>query len=425
MDRTSNSPLLPSLIAGLALIAGVIGYLIGSAGEAQPVAAVTQAEPAGISSEPLDWSQVSDGDITIAALFVTARDHGAGTALDSLRVLAARDSSVWRRGHAIAHGIGRFVIRQEDHDPDVLATCLPIFQAGCYHGVMEGYMAAVTDVAPPALSKLCADLDVPGAAPISSRECAHGLGHGLLERLGYDIPLALGACDTFGADALRGECHDGVFMQNVVRGRGLPSSTSADLSAADAEHAVGMHQHGTGASTDVAMLIAGESFRADDLAFPCNRVEARYQGACWAYQPVAIGRFREDRGLPTLSGCELAPAESRARCYAGYGKQSTSWTTLNEPRMIENCALAPAPYDLDCLRGVVEAMVDRAWGPEMAQSFCGRVARERPQSAEACYETMGARIALLYADSRETDRGCGLATEPRLVAACLSGAGRR
>jgi hypothetical protein len=290
---------------------------------------------------------------------------------------------------------------------------------------MEGYMAAVPDVEPPALSRLCADLDVPGAALISSRECAHGLGHGLLERLGYDIPLALGACDTFSAEALRGECHDGVFMQNVVRGRGLPNSSSADLSTADAEHAAGGHQHGSEGSADVTMLLAGESFRADDLAFPCNRVEGRYQGACWSYQPVAIARFQEDRGEPTLRACELAPVESRPRCYSGYGKQSTVWTTLNQSRMIEGCALAPTPHDMDCLAGVVEALVDRSWGPEMAMSFCGTVVSERAASAEGCYEALGSRIALLYADPHETERGCGGAAQPRLVEACLRGAGRR
>jgi hypothetical protein len=214
-------------------------------------------------------------------------------------------------------------------------------------------------------------------------------------------------------------------MQNVVRGRGLPNSSSADLSTADAEHQAGGHQHGSEGSTDVTMLLAGESFRADDLAFPCNRVEGRYQGACWSYQPVAIARFQEDRGEPTLRACDLAPVESRPRCYSGYGKQSTVWTTLNESRMIEGCALAPTPHDMDCLAGVVEALVDRSWGPELAMSFCGTVVSERAASAEGCYEALGSRIALLYADPRETERGCGGAAQPRLVEACLRGAGRR
>ena len=425
MERSPNSALLPSLIAGLALLAGVIGYQIGSSGrEAEPTR-VTSTPPSAAASQVVDWSQVSDRDLSIAALFVTAREQGPGRALEELRELAAEDSSVWRRGHSIAHTIGRYVIRQGDHDPAVLASCLPIFQAGCYHGVMEGYMAAVPDVQPPALTELCAELDVPGTAEISARECAHGLGHGLLERLGYDIPLALGACDTFTGEALRDECHDGVFMQNVVRGRGLPSSSTTDLATADAEHAAGGHQHGAAAPADMAMLIAGESFRADDLAFPCNFVEAQYQPACWSYQPVAIARFKRDRGQPTLSGCELAPHESMARCYAGYGKQSTVWTTLDESRMIETCALAPTPHDMDCLTGVVEALVDRSWGPELALSFCGRVARERAVSAEGCYEAMGARIGLLSADPRESERGCSGAAEPRLIEACRRGASRR
>jgi hypothetical protein len=425
MERSPNSALLPSLIAGLALLGGVIGYQIGSPGRDAEPAPVTSPPPSAPAAQAIDWSQVSERDLNIAALFVTARDQGPARALEELRELAAEDSSVWRRGHSIAHTIGRYIIRERNHDPAVLDSCLPLFQAGCYHGVMEGYMAAVPDVQPPALTELCAKLDVPGSAEISPRECAHGLGHGLLERLGYDIPRALGACDTFAAEALRGECHDGVFMQNVVRGRGLPSSSTTDLATADAEHAAGGHQHGGAATSEMAMLMAGESFRADDLAFPCNHVDARYQPACWSYQPVAIGRFKGDRGLPTLSGCELAPHESMARCYAGYGKQSTVWTTLDESRMIESCALAPAPHDMDCLAGVVEALVDRSWGPEMALSFCRRVAGERAASAEGCYQSMGTRIVLLYADPRETEQACASSPEPRLIEACRRGASMR
>jgi hypothetical protein len=426
MDRATNSALLPSMIAGLAVLGGVIGYQIGNAGEgdAPPTAtAPAEAAPAAPAGQAVDWSQVSEQDLEIASLFVLARDRNAATALDSLSALADRDSTVWRRGHAIAHTIGRFVIRHADHDPAVLSTCRPTFQAGCYHGVMEGYMRAVPSVEADALTRLCADLESPGTAEISPRECAHGLGHGLLERVGYDINLALGACDRFAVDALRGECHDGVFMQNVVRGRGLPTAGAEAQQVAGAhEHqATGAHEHG---AAEMSALMAGESFRADDLAFPCNRVDAQYQPACWSYQPVAIARFKLDRGEPTLDGCELAPAESRARCYSGYGKQSTVWTTLDEATMIETCSLAPAPHDVECLAGVVESLVDRSWGPELALSFCAQVESTRG-SAEPCYETLGGRIALLHAEPRATEGECALAREPRLVAACLRGAGRR
>lgn len=60
----------------------------------------------------------------------------------------------------------------------------------------------------------------------------------------------------------------------------------------------------------------------------------------------------------------------------------------------------------------------------MALSFCARVESTRG-SAEPCYETLGGRIALLNTDPRETERGCALAGQPRLVEACLRGAGRR
>ena len=40
----------------------------------------------------------------------------------------------------IAHALGRYAIAANRNDPSVLSQCRPTFQAGCYHGVLEGYM---------------------------------------------------------------------------------------------------------------------------------------------------------------------------------------------------------------------------------------------------------------------------------------------
>jgi hypothetical protein len=408
-------------LASLSLASAVLGYGIALRGaETEPT--VTVAPAATPPPPAIDWTQLSDEDLRVAHVFLIARTSGVEVALDTLQALAEGSPAVARRGHQLAHSLGRATIARAGNDPAVLARCRPLFQAGCYHGVLEGYLSSVSDVDARTLTGLCAELDQPGKPVISARECAHGLGHGLIERVGYDFTPALHACDAFDSPALREECHDGVFMQNLVTGHGLPTTSAADEAAEGPTAEANSHEHGGGAGAGA--LAAGKAgFRADDLTFPCSTVSAEYQPSCWSYQPVAVRRFLGDPGLRTLYACDLAPEASRARCYAGYGKQTLSRYDNDEMALIDLCTTAMQPYDDACLGGIVELLVDREWGPNNAIAFCERV-EAFGRDATACYRTLGERISLLHAERRETEAVCARAEDPRHVTACMRGDGR-
>ena len=85
--------------------------------------------------------------------------------MDSLERLAIGDSTFWNDGHMIAHGLGRFAIADNGHDPSVLSQCRPTFQAGCYHGVLEGYLASLPSVDAAATTGLCTALERPKSSP--------------------------------------------------------------------------------------------------------------------------------------------------------------------------------------------------------------------------------------------------------------------
>jgi hypothetical protein len=409
-------------ILAAAAAAGTVGYAIGleSAGAGNPssAAGAPTASPATAPAAPasgIDWTRISDQDLAVAQVFLTLRDVGVEAALDSLQLLAARDPEISRRGHQLAHALGRAAIARAGDDPAALARCRPLFQAGCYHGVLEGYLASVERVDAQRLTGMCAALARPGEAVISARECAHGLGHGLLERVGYDFGVALRACDAFRSDALKEECHDGIFMQNLVNGEGLPTTTAAESSEADS------HQHGNGETH--AAHASGAGFRSDDLTYPCSTVGRPYQPSCWSYQPVAIRRFLGDPGPRTMISCDLAPEDARARCYAGYGKQTLSRYGNDLNAMIQLCGVALPPHDDQCLGGVVEVLVDREWGAGDALAFCERVALSAREAAP-CYRMVGERVSLLHAASAETEAACAGARDPRFVTECVAG-GRR
>src|SRR5262249_40379496 len=113
---------------------------------------------------PFDWSAVSTRDLDIASVFLTAKSQGVGRAMDSLSALVKKDSALEGNGHMIAHALGRFAIANNGHDPAILRECRPTFEAGCYHGVLEGLLAAQPRVVPPALAKSCTSVPQTGGA---------------------------------------------------------------------------------------------------------------------------------------------------------------------------------------------------------------------------------------------------------------------
>ncbi|HEY6826949.1 MAG TPA: hypothetical protein VI259_08825, partial [Gemmatimonadaceae bacterium] len=122
------------LLLGLLVAVLAVAWWRGSSNDAPTV-----RQQGATTAAPFDWSTVSSRDLNIAAVFLTARDRGIGAAMDSLQAIAKNDSTYWTEGHMIAHALGRYAIAANKHDPAVLSQCRPTFQAGCYHGVLEGY----------------------------------------------------------------------------------------------------------------------------------------------------------------------------------------------------------------------------------------------------------------------------------------------
>jgi hypothetical protein len=168
----------------------------------------------------IDWINLDARDLDIATVFLTARDAGISKALDSLEVLASHDAVIRGQGHHLAHALGRFAIAQHKNDLSVIVACRPIFEAGCYHGVLEGFLASQKSIDSSTVASMCSSVERASPSRQPALECSHGLGHGLLTHADYDLSRALATCDDLSAEDARGECHDGVFMENIMHGLG-------------------------------------------------------------------------------------------------------------------------------------------------------------------------------------------------------------
>lgn len=388
----------PLLLVLSGLVIGLVSFNWG-----RSAAGTTHSIPPAVAA--FDWATASNRDLNIAKVFLTARDVGVTGAMDSLERMATADSTLFTGGHVIAHALGRLAIANNKNDPSVLSQCRPTFQAGCYHGVLEGYLASQSSVDAPASTRLCNALETDRSRRYEALECAHGLGHGFLEALRYNLTSALGACDAFGSGELRRECHDGVFMENTVHGLGMPS-----MNVGDSANTASMHtmEHGATASA---------TFRASDPQFPCDSVASQYQPSCWGYQPLVIAKLVSYDYAKTLAGCAQAPASSLANCYAGIGKQSVGWFAFKTDRVAAMCATAGS-READCLDGGVEVLVDFTLGSALPMRLCREARADR---RAGCFAHIGARLSRIHAEPSSIAHECALAGKKEFVDACVRG----
>ncbi|HSU14010.1 hypothetical protein [Longimicrobium sp.] len=363
-----------------------------------------QSSAAHAGHAAVDWASVGDRDLNIASVFLVARDAGVRQALDSLSVLTRADPQLELQGHAIAHGLGRFAVARRGYDLAVFAECRPTFLSGCYHGVLEGYMSIrrAGDVA--SLRGACTSAAVRAMPPYAFRECAHGMGHGLMGVRAHDLFATLGDCDAvLPAGLARRECYDGAFMENVVHGMG-----TMDVNVGDAM--AGHHAH---AAADRKLL------KADDPWFPCDSIAAAgHQPSCWAYQPVVFFvSFGGDMDR-VVRACDRAPAASAAACFRGLGKQTMGRMPTQPLRVVRICRQAGAAYTGDCLAGAVEFFVDKEWKAEPAFAFCAQVPSAEK---EGCYRAVGERLAWIDPAPAAIRAACAKAGDA-YAAACTSAA---
>lgn len=396
-----------------AVRAVILGLLMALAAGV-PLGAQADGQPG------VDWTRVTERDLNVASVFLTARDRGPRAALDSLERLAAGDPWVRAKGHQLAHSIGRYAMEKRK-DLALLRECTPRFQSGCFHGVLEGYFLQGGTIDRASVANVCAG---PVGRGFERMECWHGLGHGLMVHHAGDFRRALDVCDGLQADQPRRECQDGIFMERAIRAIGAESINVGDGPgighAHGAEGHAGHAMRGLSADKqDAATRVMAKVAARREREQLCSGLNAGHQPSCWAYQSMVLMSLNWPHYPRALAGCDAAPAQAVDDCYQGFGKQMLGVSSGDVPRMLEACRRGDPARLTDCLMGGVEYFTDLDWRIEPGIDFCRQVPGEAKQR---CYEMIGARLTLAHNDPQPVRAACRQ-VEPAWVRACLAGAG--
>jgi len=350
----------------------------------------------------------------------TLSRSGVAAAMAALDSIAATDEGVERDGHAYAHAIGIAAYTGAEEVGRVFAQCTPVYQSGCYHGVIQSYFTSdlstrsgLLDAAP--VNALCETQRGDPAGRWLLFQCAHGMGHGMMMLASNHLPSALQGCDLVADAWERESCYGGAFMENIVHTT-MPHHTTGRPVANSAAH-----DHGAVASPFSTEPVADfPALKEDEPLYPCTALDGRYSAACYQMQTSAVLFFNGSNVEDAGRVCASAPEAFRSTCFQSLGRDVSSLTLQSHERAMRLCASTPAEYQPWCTIGYTKNLVDVTADPRDGFAYC----RLLPvgESKRACNVAVGEQIWVLSEAFVGREAMC-LDAEPAYLQACRHGAG--
>ncbi len=329
---------------------------------AQPVALDQKNPP----PTPVSTSELASINITQVAL----KDADLRSVLQKIGIQPAMQKLVQESNgcskydcHTQAHKIGRigYELYKEKAFPSCDASC----HSGCYHGAMEWFLTEEgTSNLPEKIDGICKLFDT----SFGLFECLHGVGHGVLAYLDYDLPNTIKECRSLKDSFAQTSCFGGAFMENVVTGQG---------------QGVGKVDHET------------PWVNKTDPLFPCNAIDQSYEVQFQCYQMqtswmLTLAGYNFDT---VASQCLKAPENMITVCYQSFGRDAAGNSLRDPKKILDICKKVPAQADYydRCITGAMNVIVD-FWGPALkgqASEFCSML---DPAHKQNCYSGLAGRL---------------------------------
>lgn len=279
--------------------------------------------------------------------------------------------------HQESHKIGR--VAYQVYKEAAFGECDSSCHSGCYHGAMESFL---NEKGTENLAKNVESVCSAFKTSFAEFECLHGVGHGTLAYMDYDMPEALTECKKLSSTFAQSSCYGGVFMENVLTGQGL--------GAGDGDHS----------TTWVNQT---------DPQFPCDKIDADYevQYQCYQMQTSWMLTLRKYNFDAVVQDCLAAPENLRSVCFKSFGRDAAGNSLRDVQKTLAICDKVPRKSDYynQCVTGAVNVIID-FWGPNLkdqATEFCKAAPNEGKQ---VCYQTLAGRLPDIFADNENQKAIC-------------------
>ena len=222
------------------------------------------------------------------------------------------------RQHFAAHVMGD--VLAEKLGTEGITVCDTSFAFGCFHGLFSAIIAKEGTAVIKELDAACVK-----AYGVMGTGCTHGIGHGILEYVGYEnVAKALELCGLTTQKVPLLGCTSGVFMEYNQPLGGDPQNLVPGTRPFDPTHPY----------------------------MPCTHVPQQFQASCYFELGGWLRTSISDDAAKRSGVCAGLSGEPRSRCYMGIGSGSAHEHGYDMTASLAECAaLAPAD-EFSCRAGV-------------------------------------------------------------------------
>jgi hypothetical protein len=240
------------------------------------------------------------------------------------------------RQHFSAHVVGEMLA--EELGIEGIPVCDASFGFGCYHGYFGRLIAERGTSSITELDAKC----VEAFGPLGTG-CLHGIGHGILEYVGYDqLNEGLRLCEMTTVEAPLLGCSAGVFMEYHAR---LGESTAG-------------------------YVPEGRAFDPADPYNPCLSVREQDSDACYyglgLWYRTEFGTNYQQMG----SLCSGLSGTARTHCFLGIGTNTSPLEGYSLTAALSACATFSAEDELTCRAGASWGFFSDPVYRELADDAC-------------------------------------------------------
>ncbi|MBI2051505.1 cupredoxin domain-containing protein [Candidatus Roizmanbacteria bacterium] len=301
--------------------------------------------------------------------------------------------------HQHVHEIGRATAKLKGLNSEAFLMCPSTYNYGCQHGFFE-YALSKTNSYKEAATTICENIK-DGRSPKLYSYCYHGVGHGLMMALAYDLQKSLDVCNQFPNQTAKDGCWQGSFMEN------------SNAAVTDEDKVLG--------------------FSKDDPLAPCDKVEGRYVWQCYINHAGYLMKVTNLNLKKAVDICLSSPNNGKRPCIQSIGLMTTNpiWQksmrgidTINDPRRNvqvawEMCQEMPLVAQEDCVIGAIGNIHNfDGLGIGRSSLFCSLV---NGQYKNSCYSEIGRSVAGLVRNPNEADTICAKLQPESGRISCLQG----
>ena len=280
-------------------------------------------------------------------------------------------------GHQLAHVIGRSTSHHLGETGKSFLRCPTDFNYGCQHGFFE---KALTEHNEPvkAAESICESL--PPAPSKDYFYCYHGVGHGYMFYVNYNLTNALDICDALSTPTAQEGCWQGTFMENV---------------------------NGKFKGEPIELL----GFKKDDPLAPCNALDTKYRHQCYENHAGYLLHYFNTSLEKATNAC-LNAGDHTISCIRSIGLMTTNpgWQKVLsrsfKGSLIETavhiCDRFPTGYVEECYWAGIDNLINfDALNLERSSEFCMAI-----NITSECFKRIGGNIGHLVVDNDQYEQIC-------------------